>query len=82
MKDGSGAAASAAVDVLRRTVVVEDLLTKNAGYGYEFAKGFLPRDYQDVLRSTEGRVAEVVSPIGSAFQQVKFDNILKIKNFF
>ncbi|KAL1533436.1 hypothetical protein AAHA92_33319 [Salvia divinorum] len=71
LKDGSGAAASAALDVLRRTVVVvEDLLTKNVGYAYDFAKGFLPQDYQDVLRSTEGRIAEVVSPIGAAFQQV------------
>ncbi|XP_057797216.1 uncharacterized protein LOC131013180 isoform X2 [Salvia miltiorrhiza] len=71
LKEGSGAAASAALDVLRRTVVVvEDLLTKNVGYAYDSAKGFLPQEYQDVLRSTEGRVAEVLSPIGAAFQQV------------
>lgn len=71
LKEGSGAAASASLDVLRRTVVVvEDLLTKNIGYAYDSAKGFLPQDYQDVLRVTEGSVAGVLSPIGAAFQQV------------
>ncbi|XP_041995126.1 uncharacterized protein LOC121745332 isoform X1 [Salvia splendens] len=71
LKEGSGAAASVALDVLRRIVVaVEDLLTKNVGYAYDSAKGFLPQDYQDVVRSGEGRVAEVLTPIGAALQQV------------
>ncbi|KAG6418328.1 hypothetical protein SASPL_120531 [Salvia splendens] len=71
LKEGSGAAASVALDVLRRIVVaVEDLLTKNVGYAYDSAKGFLPQDYQDVVRSVEGRVADVLGPIGAALQQV------------
>lgn len=71
LKEGSGAAASAALDVLRRTVViVEDLLMKNIGYAYDSAKEFLPQDYRDGLRLTEGRIAEVLSPIGAALQQV------------
>lgn len=74
VKEGSGAAGSAAVNVLRRAVVtVEDILafgTKNIGYAYESAKEFLPQEYQDVLRLSEGRVIGIFSPIGAAFQQV------------
>ncbi|KAH6781324.1 Rhodanese/Cell cycle control phosphatase superfamily protein [Perilla frutescens var. frutescens] len=73
VKEGSGSAGAAAVDVLRRAVVtVEDLLafgTKNIGYAYGSAKGILPQEYQDVLRLSEGRVVETLSPIGAAFQQ-------------
>lgn len=81
LKEGSGAAASVALDVLRRILVaVEDLLTKNVGYAYDSAKGFLPQDYQDVVRSGEGRVAEVLGPIGAALQQVnEFKNFQKIQ---
>lgn len=74
VKEGSGAVGSIALDLLRRTVVtVEDLVkfgAKNVGYGYGSAKELLPREYQDVLRLSEGRVSEIVSPIGAAFQQV------------
>ncbi|KAL1559117.1 hypothetical protein AAHA92_09495 [Salvia divinorum] len=49
---------------------VEDFLTNNVVYAYDSAKGFLPQDYQDVLRSSEGRIAEVLSPFGAALQQV------------
>lgn len=74
VKEGSGAVGSIALDVLRRTVVtVEDLVkfgTKNIGYGYDSAKEFLPREYQDALTLSEGRVTGIFSPIGAAFQQV------------
>ncbi|KAL1559116.1 hypothetical protein AAHA92_09495 [Salvia divinorum] len=51
-------------------LIVEDFLTNNVVYAYDSAKGFLPQDYQDVLRSSEGRIAEVLSPFGAALQQV------------
>lgn len=74
LKEGSGTAGFVAVDVLRQTVVtVEDFLTlgaKNIGYAYDSVKEFLPQEFQDALRSSEGRVIEVLSPIGTAFQQV------------
>lgn len=74
VKEGSGAVGSIALDVLRQTVVtVEDLVnfgTKNIEYGYDSAKEFLPREYQDVRRLSESRVTDILSPIGAAFQQV------------
>ncbi|KAK6153621.1 hypothetical protein DH2020_013260 [Rehmannia glutinosa] len=74
LKEGTGRAGFVALDVLRRTVIiVEDFLmlgAKNIGYAYDSAKEFLPREFQDALSLSEGRVIEVLRPFGTAFQQV------------
>ncbi|KAI3463301.1 hypothetical protein Pfo_019964 [Paulownia fortunei] len=74
LKEGSGRAGFVALDVLRRTIIVVDdflvLGAKNIGYAYDSAKEFLPQEFQDALSLSEGRVIEVLRPVGTAFQQV------------
>lgn len=74
LKEGSGKAGFVALDVLRRTIiVVEDFVilgAKNIGYAYDSAKEILPQEFQDALTLSEGRVVEVLRPVGTAFQQV------------
>lgn len=75
--DLKGAATKAAitgVDVLRQTiVVVEDSLTKGASfivYSYSSAKQSLPPEFRDGLNFSEEKTAEILTPVGVAFQQV------------
>ncbi|PIN08058.1 hypothetical protein CDL12_19368 [Handroanthus impetiginosus] len=71
---GSGRAGAVALDVLRQTIVtVEDFLVsgaKNVGYAYDYAKEFLPQELRDALSLSEESVVKVLTPVGTALQQV------------
>ncbi|XP_056161426.1 uncharacterized protein LOC115689722 isoform X2 [Syzygium oleosum] len=75
--DLKGAATKAAitgVDVLRQTIVVlEDSLTKGASFivnSYSSTKQMLPPEFRERLNFSEEKTAEILKPVGVAFQQV------------
>ncbi|KAL3752751.1 hypothetical protein ACJRO7_000189 [Eucalyptus globulus] len=74
LKGAATKAAITGVDVLRQTiVVVEDSLTKGASfivYSYSSAKQSLPPEFRDGLNFSEEKTAEILTPVGVAFQQV------------
>ncbi|KAJ0972246.1 hypothetical protein J5N97_020205 [Dioscorea zingiberensis] len=67
-------ASALTIDLLRRTIfTVEDSLTNVSRYivySYGSAKSSLPADARDVLDLSEGKITEILSPVGSAIQQV------------
>ncbi|XP_009366217.2 uncharacterized protein LOC103956016 [Pyrus x bretschneideri] len=73
-KEATSKGAVFAIDVLRRSIaVVEDTLSNGASFAvssYQSAKDFLPPDISDALNLSEKRVAELLGPAKTAFQQV------------
>lgn len=63
-----------AVDFLRLAIVtLEDSLANAATfvvYSYGSAKSFLPLNVRDTLNFSEGKVTEILRPVGAAFQQI------------
>ncbi|KAM2513402.1 hypothetical protein ACFX1W_025914 [Malus domestica] len=74
LKEATSKGAVFAIDVLRRSiVVVEDSLSNGASFAvssYQSAKDFLPPDISNALNLSEKRVAELLGPAKTAFQQV------------
>lgn len=74
LKEALGRAGHFALDVLRGTIiVVEDSLVQGgriAGYAYSSVKEFLPPEFQEALSLSEESVEKVLTPAGTAFQQV------------
>lgn len=74
VKEATGKAAVASLDVLRGAIVaVEKSIGQGASfvvYSYGSAKDVLPAEIRDVLNASEERVLQILRPVGSAFQQV------------
>ncbi|XP_052206327.1 uncharacterized protein LOC127810814 [Diospyros lotus] len=74
LKESSSKVGMVIVDVLRHAIVqIENSLNQgitNCIYAYGSAKNLLPPDAQNVLNLTEERVIKILSPVGTAFQQI------------
>ncbi|XP_008444442.1 uncharacterized protein LOC103487767 [Cucumis melo] len=74
LKEGSIKASIAAIDLLRHAVVaIEDSLinaTSFVVYSYGSAKELFPPEIRTALSSSEQKVAEILSPVKTGFQQI------------
>ncbi|KGN62371.1 uncharacterized protein LOC101220363 [Cucumis sativus] len=74
LKEGSIKASIAAIDLLRHAVVaIEDSLinaTSFVVYSYGSAKELFPPEIRIALSSSEQKVAEILSPVKTGFQQI------------
>lgn len=79
LKEGSIKASIAAIDLLRHAVVaIEDSLinaTSFVVYSYGSAKELFPPEIRTALSSSEQKVAEILSPVKTGFQQVLIDDL-------
>lgn len=76
LKQATGRAGVASVDVLRHVIVtVEDSLSSVAsliGYSYGSARELLPPEIRDVLNVSEDTAAKVLVPVNSALEKASF----------
>lgn len=67
-------AGGAATEILRKAIISFESFLSNATtfivYSYESSKSFLPPELRDTISTTEGKLSEILIPIGTAFQKV------------
>uniref|UniRef100_A0A2P2M2T7 Rhodanese domain-containing protein n=1 Tax=Rhizophora mucronata TaxID=61149 RepID=A0A2P2M2T7_RHIMU len=74
LKEATSKASTISVDVLRGSIIaVEDSIVKGASFlvsSYGTTKELLPPEIRDTLNVSEERAAQILDPVGFAFQQV------------